>query len=109
MESNNEEPEVPLPERLAHHPARHLRIPVVKSPKQRSNDCSHQNIMKVSNHKIRAAQLPVERSRRKHDPRQSRHQDLKQKRKAEHHRNFENNLSPPQGSKPVEYFDSRRH
>src|SRR6202022_5139532 len=101
MESNDEQPEVPLPQRLAQHPPRHLRIPVVEGAKERSNDRTNQNIVKVSNHKVRAAQLPVERSRRKHDARQSRDKKLKQEGNAEHHRNFENNLSAPQDRKSV--------
>src|SRR5882757_1622868 len=101
MESNDEEPEVPLPQRLAHHPARHLRIPIVEGAKERSNDRTNQNIVKVSNHKIRAAQLPVEGRRRKHDSRQSCDKKLKQKSNAEHHRNFENNLSAPQRRQPI--------
>ena len=109
MESNDEEPEVPLAQRLAHHPARHLRVPVVEGAKERSNDRADQNIVKVRNHKVRAAQLPVERSRRKHDTRQSRDQKLEQKGEAEHHGHFENNLPAPQRRQPIKDLDPGRH
>ena len=109
MESNDEEPEVPLAQRLAHHPARHLRIPIVEGAKERSDDRTHQHIVKVSDHEIGSAQLPVEWRCREHDTRQSRHQELKQKRDAKHHRDFEDNLSTPKRRQPVEDFDPRRH
>ena len=38
MEADQEEPEVPLAERLAHHPACHFRVPVVERAKERKHD-----------------------------------------------------------------------
>src|SRR5580658_6083402 len=77
VKTNEEEPEVPLAKRLAQHPPRHFGIPVVNRRKDVEDDGAHQNVVKMSDYKIRVVQLPVPWSHRQHDPRESRDQELK--------------------------------
>ena len=65
MKADDEEPEMPLAQRLAHHPARHLRIPVVKGPEKYEDDRSNQNIVEMRHDEIGVVQLPVQRAPRK--------------------------------------------
>ena len=65
MEADQEEPEVPLAQHLAHHPACHFRVPVVERAKERSHDSTDdQGVVEVRNAKVRGTQLPVKGSNR---------------------------------------------
>src|SRR5665213_4448768 len=59
MEADQEEPEMPLAQCLAHHPARHLGIPVVKRTEKREHDGADQDIVEVCDHKVGSAHLPL--------------------------------------------------
>ena len=63
--------------------------------------------MKMRNHKIGAAELPVERRRPQHDSRQARDQELEQEAKTEEHWNPERNFPAPHRPQPVEDLDPR--
>src|SRR5215472_5709426 len=67
VKPDHKEPEVPLAEFLVQHPAGHFWKPIVERPERREKDSSHDHVMEMRHHKIRAAQLPVNRSRTQHD------------------------------------------
>ena len=47
MKADHEKPEVPLPESLAHHSARHLGEPVIKRREDTEEDSAHNYIVEV--------------------------------------------------------------
>src|SRR4029077_17700289 len=108
-EADKEEPEMQFAERLAAHPPRHLREPVIKGPKKGEENTADNHIVKMGNHEIRAPQLPVEGGRTLHDPGETGDQELEKKCNAEQHRSLELNLSSPHGCQPVEDLDAGRH
>src|SRR6202021_619922 len=62
--------------------------------------------MKMRDHKIGAAELPVERRGTQHDSRKASDQELEQKANAEKHRSPEVNLSAPHRPQPIEDLNS---
>ena len=60
MEADQEEPEVPLAQRLAQHAAGHLGIPVVEGGEDREEDGADQHVVEVRDDEIGVAELPVE-------------------------------------------------
>src|SRR5579864_3030546 len=62
--------------------------------------------MKMCDHKIGAAELPVERRCAQHDSRKASDQELEQKGSAEKHRSPELNLSTPHRPQPIEDLNS---
>ena len=60
MEADEEEPEVPLAERLAHHAAGDLGVPVVEGAEEREDDRADQHVVEVSDDEVGVAELPVE-------------------------------------------------
>ena len=108
MKADDEQPEMQAGEALVVHAAGHLRKPVVKGSEDREQDPADDHIVKVGDHEVRVAELPVERRRAEHDAGQARHQELKQKRDAEQHRRLEIDLPAPHRRQPVEDLDSRR-
>src|SRR6266481_4360528 len=60
METDQEQPEVPFPKNLVVHPAAHFREPVVKGSEECKKNSSHDNVMKMRDHKIGSAELPIE-------------------------------------------------
>src|SRR5580704_10814330 len=107
MEPDYEKPEVQFPERLVVHPSTHLRIPVVERSEECKNDSANDDVMKMRNHKIGTAELPVERRRPQHDSRQARDQKLEQEANTEEHGNPERNFPAPHRPQPIEYLDPR--
>ncbi len=65
MKADDEEPEVPFAELLAHHAAGDFGIPVVEGGEERKEDCADQNIVEVCHDKVGVAELPVEGGRRR--------------------------------------------
>ena len=51
---------------------RHLREPVVEGSKEREQNSAHDDVVKVSDHEIRIAELPVEGRDAQHDSRSGR-------------------------------------
>src|SRR6516164_10007944 len=76
--ADQKEPEVPLAEFFVQHPAGHLWKPIVERRERREKDSSHDHVVEMRHHKIRSAQLPVDRSRTQHDSRQPGNQELEQ-------------------------------
>src|ERR1700747_3303881 len=106
MEADQEQPEVPFPQNLVVHPAAHLREPVVKGSEECKKNASHDDVMKMRDHKIGSAELPIERRRAQHDSRQASDQELEQKAIAEKHRSSELNLPAPHRPQPIEDLNS---
>src|SRR5207253_6417137 len=88
-ESDGEQPEVPLPETLAQHPAGRLGEPVVEGREDREDQAADQDEVEVRDDEIRIGELPVERRDREHDPGQARAEELEQEGAAEEHRRSE--------------------
>src|SRR5258708_23980621 len=62
--------------------------------------------MKMRNHEIRVAQLPVEWRCTQHDPSQACNQELEEKGNAKQHRSLELDFSSPHSCEPVEDLDA---
>src|SRR6266853_2179388 len=102
METDQEQPEVPFPKNLVVHPAAHFREPVVKGSEECKKNSSHDNVMKMRDHKIGSAELPIERRRAQHDSREAGDQESKQEADAEKHRSPELDLPAPHRPQPIE-------
>src|SRR6202045_2766995 len=109
VETDDKKPEMQLAKRLAVHLARHLWEPVVKGPKKTEKNSTDDDIVKMRNHEIGIAKVPVEGGRTLHDPRKTGDQELEKKSNAEQHRSLELNLSSPHGCQPVEDLDAGRN
>ena len=64
VEADDEQPEVPLAQRLAQHSPGHLGEPVVERAEDREEDAAHDDVVEMRHHEIRVAELPIERRRR---------------------------------------------
>src|SRR5229473_7486948 len=106
VEADQEEPEMQFAERFAVHLSRHFRKPVVKGSEKSEENAAHDYIVKMSNHEIRAAQLPVEWGCTHHYPSEAGNQKLEEEGNAEQHRCLELNLSSPHSRQPVEDLDA---
>src|SRR5208283_166664 len=89
MEADDEQPELKLAEFLVVHSAGHFREPIIESAENRKENRAYDHVMEVRNHKVRAAELPVEWSGGKHDPGKSGNQELEDERNAEQHGRLE--------------------
>src|SRR5216684_6338224 len=95
-----------LAERFAVHRPRHFREPVVKRPEKSEENAADDYVVKMSNHEIRTAQLPVEWGCTHHYPSEACNQKLEEEGNAEQHRCLELNFSSPYGRQPVEDLDA---
>ncbi len=109
VKADEEEPEVPLAERVAHHLAGDFGIPVVEGAEEREDDRSDEHVVEVGDDKVGGAELPVERSGREHDAGKTGDEELEEEADHEHHGDGEDDLSSPDGSEPVEDLDSGGH
>src|SRR5215471_5324027 len=109
MKPDHKKPEVPLAQFFVQHPAGHFWKPIVERRERREKDSSHDHVVEMRHHKIRAAQLPVYRSRTKHDSRQPGNQELEQECDAEQHRRGIADLAAPHRTQPIENLDARGH
>src|ERR1700682_4822577 len=100
---------MPCGERLAVHPASHFGKPVVEGSEERKKYSPDDDVMKMRDHKIGIAELPVERRCAKHDSCQTRDQKLEEKTDAEEHRSPELNLPAPHRSDPIKDLDPGRN
>ena len=102
-------PEVPFGKCLAVHPPTHFWEPVIDGPKDGEENCPHDHIVKMRNHKVGVAKLPVERRCSHHNSRQTCDQELEQKTSAEEHRRSELDLPAPHRADPIKDLDAGRH
>jgi hypothetical protein len=107
VETNQEKPKVQFAERFVVHSSAHFGEPIIEGAKERKEDSSDNDVVEMRNHKVRVAQLPVERRGGEHDSREARNQKLKQERNAEKHGSFENDLASPHRPNPIEDLDTR--
>src|SRR3989442_14673671 len=91
-----------LTEGLAVHLPRHLWEPVVKGPEKSEEDAADDYVVKMRDHEIGTAQVPIERRRAVHDACETSDQELEKKSNADKHRRLYLNLAAPQGCKSVE-------
>src|SRR5690606_12650874 len=66
VEAGEHQPEAPAPERLADHPARPFREPVMKPGEDREEHATDQHIVEVCNDEVGVMYLPVEGHRCNH-------------------------------------------
>src|SRR5262249_54969913 len=108
METDHEEPEMPLAQGLAEHPSRHFGVPIIEGSEKGEKDSAHNHIMEVSYDEIREAELPVKGCCSLYDSRQAGNEELEQKREAKQHRCGIADLATPHSTQPVEYLDPSR-
>ena len=70
IEADDDQPERPFTEALAHHPAGHLRKPVIDGAQQRKDRAADQHVVEVSDDEIGIVHLGVEGHRGDHHARQ---------------------------------------
>src|SRR6266849_6061524 len=109
VEADQKKPEMQFAERFAVHLPRHFRKPVVKGSEKSEENAADDYVVKMSNHEIRASQLPVEWGCTHHYPSEAGNQKLEEEGNAEQHRCLELNLSSPHSRQPVEDLDARRN
>src|SRR5580704_8366631 len=61
METDQEQPEVPFTQAVAHHPTGYFGVPVVCRGKRAKDDDTQNHIVEMSDYKVRVAELPIER------------------------------------------------
>ena len=106
VEADKEKPEVPFAERFVVHPSAHFGEPIIEGAKEREENSSHDHVVKMRDHKVGVAQLPVKRRGGKHNSRQAGNQKLKEEGDTEKHGSFENDLPSPHGRNPIEDLDT---
>src|SRR5580704_16999239 len=79
-------------ERLVIHFSRHLGEPIIKGTEKTEKNATNDYVVKVCNHKIRIAQLPVEWGCAQHDSGETRSQELEKKSDTEQHGSLEQDL-----------------
>src|SRR5207247_8402113 len=85
VEADEEEPEVQPAERLAVHPSRNFREPVIEGGEYREEDCAHDDVVKVRDDEVRIPEVPIERRGPEHDPGESGDEELEQEGRANDH------------------------
>src|SRR5215472_7515701 len=102
VEAYDEQPEVQLAERFVVHTSAHLRKPVVKRTEKCKENGADDDVMKVRDHEVRAAELPIERDARQHDSGEARDQELEQESDAKQHWRLELQAAAPHCPNPIE-------
>jgi hypothetical protein len=66
VEADKEKPEVAFAERFVVHLSAHFGEPIIKSAKECEKNSSHDHVVKMRDHKVGIAQLPIKRRGGKH-------------------------------------------
>src|SRR5437868_6005489 len=98
-------PEMHLADPFAHHPAEHLREPVVGSGEHTEDRRHSHNHVKVADYEVRIVQLKIERSLAEEHSGNAAGDEQRYEAYREQHRGSEANSRAPQRSKPVEGLD----
>src|SRR5258708_7297704 len=91
------------------HPSGYLWVPVIKCAEKREQNPTNDHVVKMRDNEIRAAKLPIERRRTKHDAGEAGNQKLEQEADTEKHRRPELELTSPHRTQPVEDLDAGRY
>ena len=57
VKADKEKPEVRFAERFVVHPSAHFGEPIIEGAKEREENCSHDHVVKMRNHKVGIAQV----------------------------------------------------
>ena len=102
VEADKRQPETPLPESLARHPAAELRQPVVHAGQHRKDRAADQHVMEMSDQKIGVMHLPVERHDGHHHAGQSAQHEDEHEAEDEQQRRQQARPLAPQAADPGE-------
>src|SRR5689334_2962471 len=86
VETDEEEPEMPLSQRCIGHSPSHLREPEINAGEHGEKSTADQHIVKVRNNKVSIVDLQIDRHGRQHDSGQSADQKHEEETEAPEHR-----------------------
>ena len=109
MEADDEEPEVDFAELFVVETAAHFGKPIVEGSEDGEENGTDDDVVEVSDNKIRGTELPIEWGSREHDAGEAGDEELKEESNAKEHGSFENEPATPHGAEPIEDFDSGRN
>ena len=61
VKADQEKPEMPFAETFAQHSSGDFRVPVIEGGKERKQNSADDHVVKVRDHEVREAKLPIER------------------------------------------------
>src|SRR5208337_4537687 len=83
VKPDDEQPEMNFSERFVQHPSRNFWVPIIKCCEQGEENSAYDHVVKMRDHKVGIAELPVERCDSQHDAGKAGNQKLKQESDAE--------------------------
>src|SRR6266702_3732466 len=98
-----------LAQAFMQHSSGDFWVPVIKCTEEGEQNSADDHVMKVSDDKVGAAELPVEGRRSQHDAGEAGDQKLEEETNAEEHWRPELDLTSPHGTQPVEDLDAGRY
>src|SRR5215468_8781381 len=96
---------MPLAERFVAQATGPFWVPIVQRAEDGKDQAADKDIVKVRNHKVGIAQLPIKRSGCQHNSSEAGDEKLENEGNAEQHRSVETNFATPHCPQPVEDFD----
>ena len=108
VDADEREPEVPVADLLAQHPAGDLREVVVDAARQAHHRAGDEHVVEVRDDEVRVGLLQVGRRRRVHHARDAADREQRDERDRELHRDREAEVAAPHREDPVEDLHAGR-
>ena len=109
VESDEEQPEVDLAQRLVQHPAGQLGPPEVEAGEHRKDHRAEHHVMEVRDHEVRVRNREVQRRAGQHNAGEATEQEGRQEADSPEHGRSHGDIAAPHGADPVEELHSGRH
>ena len=109
VEADEQQPEVPLPERLVQHLAGPLRPPEVEAREHREHHRAEDDVVEVRDDEVGVGHVEVERRRRQDDAGETTEHEGDEEADRPDERRLERDRPAPHRADPVEDLHARRH